>query len=58
MSERRVRTAKYLVFGTREFKLAAMNLKKLANWRWEHSIFACFFSLFPQFSRKTHALAP
>ena len=39
-------------------KLAAMNLKKLAKWSWEHSIFACFFSLFPQFSKKTHALAP
>ena len=39
-------------------KLAAMNLKKLANWSGEHSSFACFFSLFPQFSRKTHALAP
>ena len=38
-------------------KLAAMNLKKLANWSWEHSCFACFFSLFPRFSKKTHALA-
>ena len=37
-------------------KLAAMNLKKLANWSWEHSFFACFFSLFPRFLRKTHAL--
>ena len=34
-------------------KFAAMNLKKLANWSWEHS----FFSLFPRFLRKTHALA-
>ena len=39
-------------------KLAAMNLKKLANWSGEYSVFACFFSLFPQFSKKTHALAP
>ena len=38
-------------------KFAAMNLKKLANWSWEHSFFACFFSLFPRFLRKTHALA-
>ena len=38
-------------------KFAAMNLKKLANWSWEHSFFACFFSLFPRFFRKTHALA-
>lgn len=35
-------------------KLAAMNLKKLANWSWEHSVFACFFSLFPRFSKKSH----
>ena len=34
-------------------KFAAMNLKKLANWSWEHS----FFFLFPRFLRKTHALA-
>ena len=38
-------------------KFVAMNLKKLANWSWEHSFFACFFSLFPRFLRKTHALA-
>ena len=38
-------------------KFAAMNLKKLANWSWEHSFFACFFSLFPRFLRETHALA-
>ena len=38
-------------------KFAAMTLKKLANWSWEHSFFAYLFSLFPRFLRKTHALA-
>ena len=38
-------------------KFAAMNLKKLANWSWENSIFAWFFSLFPHLPKKTHAFA-
>ena len=38
-------------------KFAAMNLKKLANWSWENSILAWFFSLFPHLPKKIHAFA-
>lgn len=39
-------------------KLAAMNLKKLANWSGEHSIFQLIFVYYFQSCRKTPALAP
>ena len=38
-------------------KFAAINLKKLAEWSWNSSIFSCFFSTFPSFAKKTHAFS-